>query len=199
MKSEFYKVAVPVLTTYVYDEATLTNTSKVVMLAGPVASYVGGQFVGNGVVPTVAVGQPFTVGFGIDSSLRATRERLEKTETMQGGNRVVNYTYRLAVDNYGSAPANVRLMDRLPTGKDGEVRVTFVDAEGVAVSKDKEYQQADRKKGILRWDVTVPPQKNGSEAFSLTYKMNMEYDRNLAISAGGVLRGEELEKMMERR
>ena len=59
--------------------------------------------------------------------------------------------------------------------------------------------QAERKKGILRWDVTVPPQKNGSEAFSLSYKMNMEYDRNLAISAGGVLRGEEVEKMMERR
>jgi hypothetical protein len=196
MKSDFYKVAVPVLTGYVYDEAQLTNTSKVVLLAGPVASYVGGQFVGNGVVPTVAVGQPFTVGFGIDSSLRATRERLEKTESMQGGNRVVNYTYRLAVDNYGSEAANVRLMDRLPQGKDGEVRVTFIDAEGVPLSKDKEYQQVERKKGILRWDVTVPPQKNGSEAFSLTYKMNMEYDRNLAISAGGVLRGEELEKMM---
>jgi hypothetical protein len=199
MKSEFYKVAVPVLTTYVYDEATLTNTSKVVMLAGPVASYVGGQFVGNGVVPTVAVGQPFTVGFGIDSSLRATRERLEKTETMQGGNRVVNYAYRLAVDNYGTVPANVRLMDRLPTGKDGEVRVTFVDVpapDGAALSKDKEYLLAERKKGILRWDVTVPPQKNGSEAFSLTYKMNMEYDRNLAISAGGVLKGQDLEKIM---
>ena len=38
----------------------------------------GGQFVGNGIVPTVAVGQPFTVGFGIDASLRASRERLEK-------------------------------------------------------------------------------------------------------------------------
>jgi hypothetical protein len=196
MKSEFYKAAVPVLTKYVYDEATLTNTSKVVLLAGPVASYVGGQFVGNGVLPTVAVGQPFTVGFGIDSSLHATRERVEKTESMQGGNRVVNYTYRLAVDNYGTEAANVRLMDRLPMGKDGEVRVTFVDAEGVPLSKDKEYQQAERKKGILRWDVTVLPQKNGSEAFSLTYKMNMEYDRNLAISTGGVLRGEELEKLM---
>jgi uncharacterized protein (TIGR02231 family) len=198
MKSDFYKVAVPVLTSYVYDEATLTNTSKVVLLAGPEASYVGGQFVGSGILPTVAVGQPFTVGFGIDSSLRAARERLEKTETIQGGNRVINFTYRLAVDNYGGTAANVRLMDRLPEGKDSEVRVAFVDAENVPLSTDKEYQSTERKKGILRWDVTVPAGKNGSEAFSLTYKMNMEYDRNLAIAAGGILRGDELEKALSK-
>jgi len=183
MKSQFYKIAVPVLTNYVYDEATLTNTSKMVLLAGPVASYVGGQFVGSGEVQTIAVGQAFTVGFGIDSSLRATRERTDKAETIQGGNKVVNYTYRIAIENFGSAPADVRIIDRKPTAKDNEVRIEFVDAENVKLSGDKEYQQFEAKKGILRWDVQVPAQKNGSEAFSLTYKLKLEYDKNLQISA----------------
>ncbi len=199
MKSAFYKVAIPVLTNYVYDEATLTNDSKTVLLAGPVASYVGGQFVGNGEITTVAIGQNVTVGFGIDSSLRATRERIEKKEEPQQGNKVVNYTYKIAVENFGTVPANVRIMDRLPTSKDNEVRVTFVDDETVKLSIDKEYLQTERKKGLLRWDVTAPPEKNGSEAFSLTYKMNMEYDKNLGISASAGAKLQELEKTMKSR
>jgi len=195
LQSKFYKVAIPVLTSYVYDQADLTNNSSIVLLAGPVASYVGGQFVGSGTINTVAVGQPFTVGFGIDSSLRATRDRIEKTEQTQGGNRIVNFTYRLSVENFGTKPADVRLMDRLPVGTDGEVRVNFDEAENVKLSSDKEYQSTERKKGILRWDVTVPAQKNGSEAFSLTYKLHLEHDRNLAISTTGLL-GPELNELL---
>ena len=192
VKSEFYKVATPVLTTYVYDQATLTNTSNLVLLAGPVATYVGGQFVGTGETPTVAVGQPFTVGFGIDSSLRAYRERIDKTENTQGGNKIVSYVFRIAIDNFGTTPANVRIMDRLPTAKDSDVKITFVDAEKTPLSTDAEYLQTEHKKGLLRWDVQVPAQKRGTEAFSLTYKMNMEHDRNLAISVTGVLRDDEI-------
>ncbi|MCL2647901.1 MAG: mucoidy inhibitor MuiA family protein [Phycisphaerales bacterium] len=196
VKSDFYKVATPVLTTYVYDQATLTNTSNLVLLAGPVSTYVGGQFVGSGDTPTVAVGQPFTVGFGIDSSLRAYRERTDKTEITQGGNKIVSYTFRIAIDNFGTTPANVRIMDRLPTAKDSEVKVTFIDAETIPLSTDPEYRQSEHKKGILRWDITVPAQKRGTEAFSLTYKMNMEYDKNLAISAASVLREDEIRDLM---
>ena len=192
LKSEFYKVAVPVLTNYVYDEATLTNSADTVLLAGPVASYVGGQFMGNGEIPTVAVGQHFTVGFGIDASLRATRERTDKTESVQGGNKVVGYTYQITVENFGQAAANVRIMDRKPTAKDTEVKIAFIDAKDHPLSTDEDYQQFDLKKGMLRWDVAVPTQKNRVDAFSLTYKLNMEYDKNLAISAAQVMQMQQL-------
>jgi hypothetical protein len=199
MKNTFYKIAVPVLTSYVYDQADLTNNSPVVLLAGPVASYVGGQFVGSGAIDTVAVGQSFTVGFGIDSSLRANRERSEKTETTQGGNRIINFTYRLTIENFGDKPADVRLMDRIPLGKETasketEVRVAFEEAENVKLSTDKEYLQTERKKNLLRWDAPIPPQK-GSEAFALSYKVRLEYDKNLSLSTTGVLTPE-LEQLL---
>jgi len=126
MTGEFYKLAMPVLTSYVYDQATVTNQTKIVMLSGQVQSYFNDQYVGVGTLPTVAVGEQFTVGFGIDSSLRATRELVDKTETTQGGNRVMNFSYRLAVENFGSAPAQVRLMDRLPTTKNPDVKINLV-------------------------------------------------------------------------
>ncbi len=201
VKSSFYKVAVPVLTSYVYDEAELTNTSKIVLLEGPVASYVGGDFVGSGAINTVAVGQPFTVGFGIDSSLRANRERLDRSEQTQGGNRLISYTYRLSVENFGEKPAHVRLMDRIPQGPENEVRVTIdemTSSGGVALSKDEDYQMGDRKKGILRWDVDVPPNKSGSNAFGLDYTLKLEHDKNLAISTSGVIQNDELRKLLAR-
>ncbi len=182
MKAEFYKIAEPVLTSYVYDEASVVNDGKTVLLAGPVSTYVAGQFVGHGDVPTVAVGESFIVGLGIDSSLRAYRELKKKDESIQGGNRLVDFTYQLAVENFGSEPAEVRLVDRMPTAKESEVKLSLVEPQW-PLSTDSRYQRQDRKKGMLRWDVKVPPQSIGLKMFTLDYQMQMEYDKQLSIAS----------------
>jgi hypothetical protein len=152
-----------------------------VLLAGPVSTYVAGQFVGRGDLPTVAVGQRFTVGLGIDTSLRASRELVRKGDTIQGGNRVAELTYELRLENFGPEPTQVRLLDRLPTAKESEVKLTLV-TSGKDLSADDDYRQTERKKGILRWDVEVPAQAAGLKAFRNEYKLQMEYDKQLAIA-----------------
>ncbi|HEX3998423.1 MAG TPA: mucoidy inhibitor MuiA family protein [Pirellulales bacterium] len=182
MKADLYKVAEPVLTSYVYDEASIVNDGKTVLLAGPVSTYVSGQFVGHGDLPTVAIGESFTIGLGIDSSLRAHRELLKKDESIQGGNRLVDFTYQLALENFGSAPATVRLLDRMPSAKESEVKLTLAEP-GQQLSDDTRYEQQDRKKGLLRWDVKVPAQSIGPKMFTLDYQMQMEYDKQLSIAS----------------
>ncbi len=178
MPAEFYKVATPVLTEYVYDEASVSNDSKVVLLAGPVAAYSEGRFVGSGEVATIAGGEKFIVGFGIDSSLRASRELVEKTDNVQGGNRIVDLTYRLAIDNFGEAAAKVRLMDRLPKAREGEIKLTLTDGGGTQATEP----DVQKKTGILRWDVTAAAAGSGSKAFALEYKFRLEHDKQLMIS-----------------
>lgn len=180
MKGQFYKLATPVLTSYVYDEARIKNGSKMVLLAGPVSSFVDGQFVGHGSIPTVARGQSFTAGFGIDSSLRAGRELLEREETVQGGNRVATFTYRLSVENFGGAPAAVRLLDRLPKAKGKDLKVTLLPLE-VKLSKDRGYLKTQRKQDILRWDLEVAAGASGLKAFGVDYKFKLEYDKQMSI------------------
>jgi len=187
LKSEFYKVATPVLTSYVYEEAAVTNESEMVLLAGPVATYLAGQFVGHGTIPTVSVGQGFTAGFGIDSSLRAARELVERKETIQGGNRVVDFTYRLALENFGTVPAVVRLLDRLPVGEKSDIKITFNDT-GRELSDDATYQHTRRKKGILRWEVEVPAHAQGPEAMAIEYQFRLEYDKQMTIGGLPVAR-----------
>jgi len=181
MKAEFYKAAIPVLTSAVYEEASVVNNAQFVLLNGPMATYVAGQFVGHGEVPTVAVGESFTVGLGIDSSLRARRELLKKNESIQGGNRLVDFTYQLALENFGAEAVQVRLLDRMPTAKETEVKLSLVEP-GQELSADPRYQQQERKKGLLRWDVKVPAQAIGTKMFTLDYQMQMEYDKQLSIA-----------------
>lgn len=184
LKAEPFKLAIPVLTSYVYDQATVTNESRMVLLAGPVASYAAGQFVGRGQIPTIAIGETFSVGFGIDTSLRATRELLDKTEVAQGGNKVATFNYRLAVENFGQSAARVRVVDRLPTSKDNDLKITFVSSTK-DVSGDETYQQTERKKSILRWELEVPPQAIGPKAASLDYQYRLEYDKQMTIAGLG--------------
>jgi hypothetical protein len=187
LKGDFYRLATPVLTSFVYEEARLTNTSDQVFLAGPVATFLGGEFVGRGDLPTVAVGESFTVGLGIDSSLKAERKLVKKEERVQGGNRVVDFTYELKLENFGDDAAKMRLLDRLPTVGENDIKVTLVKSDE-EVSKDESYQMTDRKDGILRWDVEVPAEAIGPKKKVLTYTMQIEYDKQLSIEGMPVKR-----------
>ena len=181
-RAEFYRVATPVLSTFVYNEASVTNTGGQLLLSGPSASYSEGEFVGRGVVPTTAVGQSFVAGFGNDSSLRTSRELVDRTERTQGGNRVVEFTYRLTVDNFGKAPAKVRLMDRIPVTKGNDIRVELTKAGTLPLSSDPVYTAEQKTKGILRWDVEVPAGTSVDKPFAVEYTFRVEYDRQMTIT-----------------
>lgn len=179
-KADFARVATPVLSTFVYNEARVFNNGEQLLLAGPSASYSGGEFVGRGVVPTTAVGQTFTAGFGNDASLRTSRDLVERKERTQGGNRVVDFTYRLTVDNFGKSAAKVRLMDRIPTAKGNDIRVELV--KPGTLSTDPIYLAEQRPKGILRWDVEVPAGTTADKPFAIEYTFTVEYDRQMTIT-----------------
>lgn len=179
LRGDFYRLATPVLTGYVYEEAKLVNSSRYVLLAGPASTFLGEEYVGSGQVPTVSAGEDFTVGLGIDASLRTSRELVDKTETIQGGNRVVDFVYELAIENFAEAAAEVRLIDRIPTTVADDIKITLVDS-GPALAEYPE-QAADRKRGLLRWDLEVPAKSVGAAHKTLRYTLRIEYDRELSI------------------
>jgi uncharacterized protein (TIGR02231 family) len=187
MPGEFYHLAVPVLTDHVYEEARVINNSDEVLLAGPVSTFVAGQFVGRGEIPTVAVGEGFTVGLGIDSSLRSARELIDRQERIQGGNRVVDFTYQLAIENFDGQPIDVRLLDRIPKAERSDIKLTLVET-GEDVSDDAAYRMSDHKEGILRWDLAVPAESVGPDRYVLKYTLQLEYDKQMAITGQGLRR-----------
>lgn len=181
LQGEFYYLAVPMLTSYVYQQADIVNTSDVALLSGPVNSYVAGQFMGSGRIPMVAKGQRFTVGFGVDSQLRAARELADKADRIQGGNRELTFKYRLLIANYKDEKVQVRLMDRIPDPKGADVRVTLI-SPGEPLTQDKVYLRTIRRMGILRWQIDVPAKAAGATAKTLEYEFKMEFDRNMRVA-----------------
>lgn len=183
LDATLYYVANPVLTDYVYREADVRNTSPVDLLSGPVSVYLGGKFVGKTEIPTVARGQAFVVGFGIDPQLRAKRELVEKSESVQGGNEEQELNYRVTLENFKGEDATVRVYDRIPTSDDTmELRVTLGDVSQ-PISAAPLYVREERPRGILRWDVDVPARKFGENAVTIEYSYRLEFDRSLMISA----------------
>lgn len=182
LKGDFYYVATPVLSGYVYREAEVSNDSELAMLEGPATVYLDGGFVGRSSLPLVAHGQKFTIGFGFDPQLRAGRELAERTEESMGANRGINLEYVLSLENYKDAPVRVRLYDRLPYPTRGaDIRVTLGDSDAEP-SDDELYLENERPKGILRWDVEVPARASGTTAHKITYAYKMEFDRKQSVT-----------------
>ncbi len=51
------------------------------------------------------------------------------------------------------------------------------------MSTDAGYIKSERKKGILRWDVDVPQQATDLEAFAIEYEFDLEYDKQMIVTA----------------
>lgn len=187
----FARVATPVLSEHVYVEAEVANAlasggQGLVLLAGPVSAYLGEQFVGRGVLPTVSAGEKFTAGFGIDATLRARRELVERAETIQGGNRVVDFTYRLTIENFSGSQAQVRLLDRMPVAQGGDIKITLAPLpESARLSTDAAYLKNERKQGILRWDLTAAAGTSGLTAQAVEYSFKLEHDKQMNLAGLG--------------
>jgi hypothetical protein len=163
----------------------LINTGDQDLLAGPIAAYLDGRFVGRGEIATVARGQMFVLGFGADPQLRARRELVDRTESVQGGNRKLEFKYRLTVENYKSEAALVRLYDRLPYGEDtADIRVTVAPMKD-PLDENELYKLRDRPKQILRWEISVPAGAVREKAKVIEYGFAVEFDRNFQLGTLG--------------
>jgi len=170
---------------------------------GPVSVYVGSTFVGRAEMANVSQGETFVVGLGADARLRAGRKIANKIDRIQGGNRVVEMSVRLQLENFHDGALDVRVYDRLPhTDQKGALRVTQGKMSH-ELSGDTLYVRTDLELGILRWDVSVPATSTQEKALFVEYAYALEFDRNLQItSPGGRLQErfrEEFQQLMRRR
>ncbi len=194
LKSDFYHIATPVLTSYVYRETELLNDSQSDFLEGPLTVYLDGRFVGRSEIPTVARGQNFVVGLGADSQLRSRRELVDRSNRINGGNRETTLEYKLTVENYKDAAVNIRVVDRMPiVDEQSNIRVTLGEGVKDGLSDDGVYVRTLYPKGILRWDTEVEGRSIGEKAREIEYSFKLEHDRQYVVSLPGNLQEQETE------
>ena len=182
MPPEYYYKAVPLLSTHVYRLAELTNRSEHVLLPGDATMYIGSDFVGQMNLPLVAVGEKFTVGFGVDPALQVQRSMVDKSRTIQGGNQSLRYEFRILVSSYKAERVKMQVWDRLPHPENDAVNVA-ISKTSPELSKDTLYLREQRINNLLRWDVQIDPGMTNEKALAINYELKMELDRQMTISS----------------
>jgi len=183
LDAKLYHVASPMLTPHVYREVELVNDSVQDLLGGAVSCYLDGRFVGRTEISTVARGQTFVVGLGVDPQLKASRELLQRESTVQGGNQVLEFRYRLTVENYKGVAVPVRLLERIPyADKPEELQVVLRDLDD-PLSEDPLYVRLERPKGLLRWEFDVAPHAAGEHARLVQYGYILSFDRDHSLAS----------------
>lgn len=99
---------------------------------------------------------------------------------MQGGKRQLSITAEITLDNFKEAPVKLRLRERMPFMEDTTNLRVSVGEMSQALSANADYLRYEKPKGILRWDLTVPP---GSldKSTALRYTYSMEFDKSLTL------------------
>ena len=109
--------AVPLISDAAYLEASFTPPAGAPLLAGKVALFRDGSFVGNGALPFTEAGKSRDLGFGLDDRVHVTRTTLAR-ETGQRGLLSARKTdlrrYRITVENLHTRPIDIVVLDRMP-------------------------------------------------------------------------------------
>jgi len=182
LKPDYFYKAVPVLTPHVYRQANLVNKSKHVLLPGEATMYHGSDFVGRMAVPLVAVGEQFTVGFGAEPQMQVQRQMMDRIKTMQAGNQVLKFDYRILVSSYKDEKVKLQVWDRLPRGENESLNVTLVKTSP-ELCKDALYEREERANNLLRWDVEVEPTMRGEKALKISYEFKLELDKQALLGS----------------
>ena len=147
--------AVPMLSDAAYLHAAFVPPDGAPMLAGKVALFRDGTFVGNGELPFGRAGRELNLGFGIDDRVRVTRVALDR-ETGQHGILTSRKTdtsrFKITVDNLHSQPVEIAVYDRIPYAEDDSVAIVRL-----RDMTEPTVVNVDDRRGVLTWTYTYEP------------------------------------------
>lgn len=147
--------AVPMLSDAAYLHAAFVPPEGAPMLAGKVALFRDGTFVGNGELPFGRAGRELNLGFGVDDRVRVTRVALDR-ETGEHGilssRKTDTRRFKITIDNLHSQAIAITVLDRIPYAED----------DNVAVTRPRDMSEptvidVDDRRGVLAWTYTYQP------------------------------------------
>ena len=179
-------VAAPSLSNLVWMRGKGSNDTPWHMLPGPAAVFVGGDFVGDAYIDTVAVGDKFTLPLGVDQGLSIERTRVTNEKGTRGFLSSKNTQiddWRIVLTNYGGMTARpdgvvrVIVQEVLPTSTYDSLRVTLRDVKP-PLSTNADYKAPREERGILTWELDVP--QNGKSEIRWGYEVRWPEGRKVS-------------------
>jgi len=180
----FVYAAQPLVTDSVFLRGDLINSSAFQLLPGTAQVFMGGDFIGETAMPSVAPKSDFKVYFGPDRAVRATREVVSKVTGaagLFGGSIATTWNYRVKLDNGTGRDISVELLDRRAVSRNEKVEIKIADLSS-PLSKNAVYAAGPQKTGILRWDIAVPASARGPAALPVTWTVQATRAKDIEIT-----------------
>ncbi|HVY21464.1 MAG TPA: mucoidy inhibitor MuiA family protein [Bauldia sp.] len=149
--------AAPAVSETAYLHASFTAPDGAPLLAGKVALFRDGTFVGNGQVEFTEAGADVDLGFGVDERVHIARATLDHRTGDAGipiiaSRKTDTRSYKTTVANLHSQPMEITIMDRTPYAEDSDINV-----KRLSISTAPTRENVDDKRGILAWTYTYGP------------------------------------------
>jgi uncharacterized protein (TIGR02231 family) len=165
-------LAVPVLAAEAYLRATMTNTSPLLLLAGPARIFHDGQFAGETALQTVAAGEEFELQLGVDEQIRIERKLHRRTtsKAVLGSIRTVDIAYETTIENHRPGQARISVHDHIPVSADAEIKVRLREASPSPAS------QTDL--GELTWELNLP----AGQSATIRHRFTVEHPAQVSVA-----------------
>lgn len=164
-------VAVPAISPYVFQLASLTNPAPYPLMAGRVHVYRGATFVGDVDIEYRAPGEPMEVSLGLDEQIELDRKDLQKQNREAGfmsGTQTIAHSYRTLLKNRSDGDVVVEIREQIPVSKMDDIKVV-VDKEKTAPGFT-----LDPVRGHLVWKATV--KRGATETRDIAFTIELPKD-----------------------
>ncbi len=166
LKAKLTAETTPRLMPQAFLFAKVTNDQDYPLLAGHVAKYRDGVFIGNAVLPLLRAKESADLSFGTDDRLKVTYKKKNDVADNPAlslvGDAKIERSYQTTIKNLHKDPVQVTVFDQYPVSSDGDVKVDVTE-EGTTAGYAKD---PDNRQGVVTWAVNLAPQEEKSVSLS---------------------------------
>lgn len=172
--------AAPALDPTAFLEAAFKHAEDAPLLAGRVAVYRDGTFVGRALMPATPKEELVRLGFGADEKVKVARSVARKNEGTSGiisSSKVDEREFKITVRNGHARPMKVQIEDQLPVSEHQDVQVELMPATTPPTLKDVR----DRR-GVLAWVFDAQPSEQ--REIKLAWRVKWPNDKTIVYQPG---------------
>ena len=166
-------VAIPRLVSFAYLQAQAKNPANgATLLPGMANIFRDEMFVGTTELENIAPGQEFKLNLGIDEGIKIDRDlvdrQVDKKFLGMGGNRQINYGYRLTITNLLAQITHLDLTEQIPHSRSEKIKVKLIKTTP---------QIPLGEMGVLTWSLDLP----ANDKMEIYYQFTIEHSQHTQI------------------
>ena len=170
--------AAPSLSDAAYLYAHFTASSGAPFLAGRVALFRDGSYIGSGAVPFSNAGKAIDLGFGPDDLVHVQRTALDRATGEHGvfsSRKTDTRRFKITVENLHKQKMNITVLDRMPYAEDDKIVVARLPEATAPTAENVE----DRR-GVLAWTYDYGPGE--SRDIENAYEVSWPADKSVVLA-----------------